>query len=326
MTTNHRSEVLPAKPKKLQVVSFPYCGGRFRPSDKLSPGSVAKLSDHKLIAHLKKHFAPAKRQWQREMNYLLEAHRRYSQPGRRMPLPGRPFWGVFCKQQLGVDIRTVQRWIAEAEGRPPKKHQRDKYTAVDIAHLERVAYAAQKLAEDNPDDEAFEPIRRAIAQKPSGLLGREGRVDVLHNKYYEGNKADGKHYILSPKTMWEGIQQQYPGIVDICPYPRPKGYNALTAPWHKMNYANIPFGVTIDPITGKKEGPTAWARRGIVEQAKGNSTLYVFPVDYFFYLLIKAGAVITPRGPVSWVAVEDGSSQPSGRNIVDIFLPGKEVA
>jgi hypothetical protein len=92
-----------------------------------------------------------------------------------------------------------------------------------------------------------------------------------------------------------------------------------------MNYANIPFGVTIDPITGKKEGPTAWARRGIIEQAKGNSTLYVFPVDYFFYLLIKAGAVITPRGPVNWVATEDGSSQPSGRNIVDIFLPGKEV-
>jgi hypothetical protein len=144
--------------------------------------------------------------------------------------------------------------------------------------------------------------------------------------HYEGNKADGNHYILTPKAMREEIQQRYPGIVDICPYPRPKGYNALTEPWHKMNYANIPFGTTIDPITGKKEGPTAWARKGIEEQAKGNSTLYVFPVDYFFYLLIKAGAVITPRGPVSWVAIEDGSSQPSGRNIVDIFLPGKEGA
>ena len=295
-----------------------------RPRDILSLASVAKLNDHELIAHLTKHFGPAKRYWQEELPYLLEAHRRYSQPGRRMPLPGKPFWGVFCKQQLGVNIRSVQRWFAETEGRTPQKHQRDKYTAVDIAHLERVAYAAQKLAEVNPDNPEYEPIRRAIAQKPSGLFVREGRVEVEHNKYYEGNKVDGKHYHLTPVEMWGEIQQRHPGIVDICRYPRPTGYNALTAPWHKMNYANIPFGITINE-NGKKEGPTAWARKAIQEQAKGNSTLFVFPVDYFFYLLVKAGAVITPRGPVKWVAVEDGSSQPSGRNIVDIFLPGKKA-
>ena len=296
-----------------------------QPRDILSLASIAKLKDHILITHLKKHFGPAKRQWQRELPYLQEAHRRYSQPGRRMPLPGKPFWGGFCKQQLGVDVRTVQRWFAETEGRTPKKHQRDKYTVVDIAHLEQVARAAQELADADPDNPEYEPIRRAIAQKPSGLFVREGRVDVLHNKYHEGNKADGKHYILTPKAMREELQQRYPGIVDICPYPRLKGYDALKALWYKINYANIPFGTTIDEKTGKKIGPTVWAKKGIIEQEKGNSTLYTFPVDCFLYLLIKAGAVITPRGPVNWVAIEDGSSGPSGRNIVDIFLPGKEV-
>jgi hypothetical protein len=295
-----------------------------RPRDILSLASIAKLNDHRLITHLKKHFGPAKRQWQRELPYLQEAHRRFSQPGRRMPLPGKPFWGVFCKQELGVSIRTVQRWIAEAEGRTPKKRQGDKYTAVDIAHLEQVTHAAQELADANPENPEYEPIRRAIAEKPTGLFVRKGRVDVLHNKYYEGNKMDGKHYWLTPADMREEIQRRYPGIVDICPYPRPTGYNALTAPWGKVNYANIPFGTTLDE-NGKKEGPTAWARKGILEQEKGNSTLYPFPVDYFFYLLIQAGAVITARGPVNWVAIEDGSSQPSGRNIVDIFLPGKKT-
>jgi hypothetical protein len=293
-----------------------------QPRDILSLASIAKLNDHQLITHLKKHFGPAKRLWQRELPYLLEAHRRYSQPGRRMPLPGKPFWGVFCKRQLGVDIRTVQRWIAEAEGRTPKKHQHDKYTAVDIAHLEQVAHAAQKLADANPDNPEYELIRRAIAQKPSRLLVRGVSLEVEHNKYYEGNKVDGKHYHLTPRQMWEELQQRYPGIVDINPYPRKPGYDALKSPWHKMNYANIPFGTILDE-NGEKVGPTAWARKGIQEQGKGNSTLYVYPVDYFFYLLIKAGAVITPRGPVKWVATEDGSSQPSGRNIVDIFLPGK---
>jgi hypothetical protein len=297
---------------------------RTQPRDKMSLASIGKLSDKQLIAHLTTHFVPAKRRWWGIMAYLLVAHRRFSQPGRRMPLPGRPFWSVFCKQILGVDIRTVQRWIAEYEGRPPAKHLRDKYDSADIRHLELIAKAAQRLADDNPDDPAFDPIRKAINEKPSGFYIRESRVPIEENKYHQGNKVDGKHYLLTPKSMREEIERQRPGIVDICPYPRPEGYNALTAPWHKMNYANIPFGMTIDPITGKKVGPTAWARKGIEEQAKGNSTLYVFPVDYFFFLLIKAGAVITPRGPVSWVAIEDGSSQPSGRNIVDIFLPGKE--
>jgi hypothetical protein len=300
----------------------------------MSPGSLARLSDKELITHLKKHFGPAKRRWQRELPYLLEAHRRYSQPGRTMPLPGKPFWGVFCKQQLGVDIRTVQRWIAEAEGRTPKEHQRNKYNAVDIAHLERVAYAAQKLAEDNPDDEAFEPIRRAIAQKPSGLFVREGKVDVLHNKYvdvlhnkyYEGNKADGKHYWLSPASYWAAVQKRYPGIVDVLPYPRPEGYDALTAPWTKKAYANIPFGTTIDPITGKKVGLTAWARKIIAEQAKGNTTVIPFPMDYGFHLLVNAGAKFRSVGRIPWVATEDGSSQPSGRLIMEIEVPGKKAA
>ncbi len=255
--------------------------------------------------------------------YLLRAHKLFAQPGRRLPIPGRPLLSEFCRDQLGVHIRTLQRWLAEDKPRlPTKKHQRDKYDPVDIAHLEQVARAAQKLADANPDNPEYEPIRRAIDQKPSGLFVRDGRVEVEHNKYYEGNKVDGKHYHLTPKKMWKEIQRQYPGIVDICPYPRPAGYDALKALWYKLNFANIPFGITINE-NGKKEGPTAWAKKGIQEQAKGNSTLYVYPVDYFLYLLIKAGAVITARGPVKWVATEDGSSQPSGRNIVDIFLPGK---
>lgn len=295
--------------------------------------SPSSLSDPALIAHLRKHtFGPIKGLYKRlkaQLPYIREARKRWGNKfqGRRVPVPGRPSWTEFVEQELGVSIRTLQKWLAEddQQNAAGEKHLRDKYDSADIRHLELVAKAAQRLAESDPDNEDYEPIRKAIKEKPSGFFIREGRVDVLHNKTYEGNKNDGKHYHLTPAAYWKDIQKRYPGIVDILPYPRPEGYDALTAPWPKMGYANIPFGTTIDPVTGKKKGPTAWARRGIAEQAKGNSTLYVFPVDYFFYLLIKAGAVITPRGPVSWVATEDGSSQPSGRNIVEIFLPGKKA-
>jgi hypothetical protein len=296
-----------------------------KPRDILSLASIAKLNDHRLITHLKKHFGPAKRHWHRELPYLQEAHRRFSQPGRRMPLPGKPFWSVFCKHELGVSVRTVQRWLAEKEGRTPKKHQGDKYTAADLAHLEQVAHAAQKLAEDDPDEEAFEPIRRAIREKPSGLFVRKGRVQVEHNKYYEGNKKDGKHYWLTPASYLADVQKRYPGIVDVLPYPRPEGYDALTAPWPKKAYANVPFGTTIDPITGKKIGLTAFARKTIAEQAKGNTTVIPYPMDFGFHLLVNAGAKFRSVGRIPWVATEDGSSQPSGRLIMEIEVTGKEV-
>jgi hypothetical protein len=297
---------VPKKPKR-----------KAQPSDKLSPSSIAKLADHRLIAHLKKHFGPAKRQWQRELPYLLEAHRRYSQPGRTMPLPGKPFWGVFCKQQLGVDVRTVQRWIAEAEGRTPKKHQPDKYTAVDIAHLERVAYAAQKLADADPDNSEYEPIRKAIMEKPSGF-------DGLENKYYEGNKADGKHYYLTPDDMWNNLKKRYPGIWDCCPYPRKKGYDALKVPWHKTTYCNCPFLTTVE--NGKKIGFTAWCRKAISEQNKGKTTVMVFPMDFGFHLLLNAGAKFRSIGDVKWRATEDNTAQSSSRKIVEIVLRGKKAA
>ena len=302
-----------------------------QPRDILSRGLLtaraADMNGAEVIAFLQsKFFGPLKRHLKQYKPYLLRAHKLFAQPGRRIPIPGKPLWSEFCRKQLGVHVRTVQRWLAEDKRRLPTKKLRDKYDSADIEHLERVAYAAQRLAESDPDNPEYEPIRKAIREKPSGLFVRGGRVSVEHNKYYEGNKADGKHYILTPDPMWEEIQKRHPGIVDVCSYPRPKGYDALKVPWPKISYANIPFGTTIDEKAGKKVGPTAWARKAIQEQAKGNSTLFVFPVDYFFYLLVKAGAVITSRGPVKWVAVEDGSSQPSGRNIVDIFLPGKKVA
>lgn len=283
--------------------------------------SPSSLTDKQLIAHLRKRlFRPEKKLLKDQLPFLLEARRRYAQPGRRVPVEGRPTWTKFCKLELGVDIRTVQRWLCD---KPPAKRDPDKYTAVDIAHLERVAYAAQKLADANPDNAEYEPIRRAIAQKPSGLFVRNGGVDELeHNKYYEGNKSDGKHYHLTPKKMWDGYQKRYPGIWDCCPYPRPEGYDALKVSWRKFTYCNWPFGTTVDE-NGKKIGFTAWCRKAIEEQSKGNTSIIVVPMDFGFHLLLNAGAEFRSIGEVKWRATEDGSEQPSGRKIVEIALPGK---
>jgi hypothetical protein len=216
-----------------------------------------------------------------------------------------------CLAEIGISKTQAYRFIHAAETGQPVDYDnaptssRNGTTLPPNATTEQIEAASLEYWSQYlglPAGSVLTPVGLKLPEDLSLEVKRLRKEEIAEPEeqepfHYEGNKADGNHYILTPKAMREEIQQRYPGIVDICPYPRPKGYNALTEPWHKMNYANIPFGTTIDPITGKKEGPTAWARKGIEEQAKGNSTLFVFPVDSFFYLLIKAGAVITRPRP-----------------------------
>jgi hypothetical protein len=244
--------------------------------------------------------------------YLRAAHDRFSQPGRRVPVTDRPTWTKFCKLELGVDIRTVQRWLSD---KPPIKTQRQHYDAVDIAHLEKVAWAAQKLAEADPDNPDYDSIRLALREKPDVEITVSG---------ISGNAVDGKHYLLTPDYLKAQLRAEFgPEIFDPCPYPRPKDFNGLEAEWHKVNYVNCPFyGETIN---GKKYGMTAWVRKAIAEQALGKTSILVFPQFGWFHTLLKAGAEMRSLGEVPWIAIEDGTAQQSSHKIVMFILRGKNV-
>jgi hypothetical protein len=43
--------------------------------------------------------------------YLREARRRWAQPGRRVPVPGRPCWTEWITQNLHVTPRRVQQLL-----------------------------------------------------------------------------------------------------------------------------------------------------------------------------------------------------------------------
>jgi hypothetical protein len=273
-----------------------------QPRDKMSPGFIAKLTDHQLITHLKKHFGPAKRHWQRELPYLLDAYRRFSQPGRRVPVKGRPTLTEFCQRVLGINIRTLQRWVAEAEGRSPTKHIRQKYDAIDIQHLELVAKAAQKLADSDPDNPEYEPIRRAIRNRPE--------------------PGKGKHFWLTPDDVKAELVAEFGPLFDVCPHPRPEGFNGLTMEWSDelMNYVNPIFKKTDD------EGISDWVRKMIVEQAKGRDSTLMYPSFSWLHLLLNAGAAIKSMGPIHWLAIEDGTPQKASLPILRFVLRGKKKA
>lgn len=130
----------------------------------------------------------------------------------------------------------------------------------------------------------------------------------MENKFHTGNKTDGKHYWLTPPALMKDLEAQYQFDFDACPYPLPEGFDGLTCDWGRSTYVNPPFGSIMHQ--GRKKGPTAWARKSILESQKGKKVVMVFPIAKWILMLIEAGATVTNLGDVKWCATEDGSIGP----------------
>lgn len=123
---------------------------------------------------------------------------------------------------------------------------------------------------------------------------------------FEQGAKDGKHYWLTPHDLMEKLQAEFHFDFDPCPFPLPPGFDGLTADWGQSNYVNPPFGSIIQ--NGKKKGPTAWARKAILENQKGKRVVMVYPIDKWVLMLLAAGAKVRNLGDVKWLATEDGSA------------------
>jgi len=147
--------------------------------------------------------------------------------------------------------------------------------------------------------------------------------DPKKNKFHKGNPKDGKHYWLTPNDLMKELNDEFNFDFDPCPYPKPDDFDGLTNEWGKSNYVNPPFGSIIHE--GKKKGATAWVRKSIAENEKGKNVVFVFPIDKWILMMIKAGAEIRNLGDVKWCATEDGSpGKGLGRHIACFILKGKK--
>lgn len=139
------------------------------------------------------------------------------------------------------------------------------------------------------------------------------------NKFHVGNGSDGKHYWLTPPGLYSDLDSRFKFNFDPCPFPKPADFDGLTCDWGTSSYVNPPFGSIIHE--GKKKGPTAWARKAIAEQAKGNRVVLVYPIDKWVLMLLAAGAKVENLGDVRWLATEDGSiGKGTGRHIACFIL------
>lgn len=139
------------------------------------------------------------------------------------------------------------------------------------------------------------------------------------NKFHVGNGDDGKHYWLTPPELMQQMQQEFNFDFDPCQFPKPDNFDGLTCEWGNSSYVNPPFGSIIHE--GKKKGPTAWARKAIIEHKKGKDVVLVYPIDKWVLMLLAAGAEVRNLGDVRWCATEDGSTgKGTGRHIAQFIL------
>lgn len=141
----------------------------------------------------------------------------------------------------------------------------------------------------------------------------------IKNKFHDGNGDNGKHYWLTPPDLYAELNAEFNFSFDPCPYPKPDEFDGLTCEWGASSYVNPPFGSIMHD--GKKKGPTAWARKAIVEQQKGKRVVLVYPIDKWILMLLAAGAQVRNLGDVKWLATEDGSAgKGTGRHIACFVL------
>ena len=159
-------------------------------------------------------------------------------------------------------------------------------------------------------------------------MTHQNKLKPENNKFHVGNGEDGKHYWLTPPEIYNPLNEEFGFDFDPCPYPLPDGFDGLTCDWGRRNYVNPPFGSIMHQGPGdrkpKKKGPTAWMRKAISEQSKGNLTVFVYPIDKWVLMAIAACGIVSEirnLGDVRWLATEDGSQgKGTGRHIAAFIL------
>ena len=140
--------------------------------------------------------------------------------------------------------------------------------------------------------------------------------------FHDGNK-DGNHYWLTPPEIMSDLQEEFQFDFDACPHPKPNKFDGLTCDWRHSNYVNPPFGSIIHE--GKKKGPTAWARKAILEHQKGKDVVLVYPTDKWIHYLLKAGAELRSYGDIKWHSIENNQPGPGiGRFTMAFILRNKK--
>ncbi|HEV2289920.1 MAG TPA: hypothetical protein VGR81_13330 [Candidatus Acidoferrales bacterium] len=148
---------------------------------------VRTLSDAELVDKCVQGF----RKLRELVPYLREARRRWAQPGRQVPVPGRPCWTEWIKQNLHVSPRRVQQLLSE----PSEISSRGQKAQ---SRLAKGDWRALLMLTENQMAKVFGPLEsgerfakviQSFAQAVADRFGeRHGRVEVSVAVTSRGNQ------------------------------------------------------------------------------------------------------------------------------------------
>ena len=122
--------------------------------------------------------------------------------------------------------------------------------------------------------------------------------------------------ILTPPAELAALRAEVGAeLYDPCPWPRPLGYDGLTADWGPVSYVNPLFW---------GGGITAWVRKAIYERDKGKTVIMALPVDGWVRLLIEAcggGDNIRYKPDWRWGTPEGEWKKPSRPLLLWVLRP-----
>jgi hypothetical protein len=163
---------------------------------------VRTLSDEELVGKCVQGF----KKLRELIPYLREARRRWAQPGRRVPVPGRPTWTQWITQNLRVTPRRVQQLLSEpseisSQGQktPPRLGKGD-WRALFKATEKQTAKVFGPLESGDAFAEAIQNFAQAVADR---FGERHGRVEVsvaIEDRRKRNNRSNPCRPSLARKT------------------------------------------------------------------------------------------------------------------------------
>ena len=111
---------------------------------------AASLTDQQLVEHVQSKLRPVGQTLMNNLAYIREARNRFSQPGRRVPIAGRPTFTQWIRENLGISDRHVRRLLQAADPTQKLRKQQRRDETYDLAVT--MAHAVLGLLEADPDD------------------------------------------------------------------------------------------------------------------------------------------------------------------------------
>lgn len=227
--------------------------------------------------------------------------------GNGRPRTRRMTWKEFCENQFGVTVVWINRLCSgktEATG--------------NAAKAEKPGHELETILTELLD--ALEPCAEGLPMRAKDalhavqeLLERDGEAEAER-----GESDSGGRYWLTPRDVYAAVDDEFDFDFDSCPYPRPEGFDGLAVPWGKCSYVNPPFVTVAEG--GRKVGMTAWVKKALQEQVKGNTSVLVYPQHGWVHMLVKAGAELRSLGKVNWIDIEDETSSKAASSPIMAFV------